>query len=60
MSKTYRFPRPNGDVLVVIEDPNDPTRSTTHFEDANGDVIPDRNICTDIMDAFERGEIKKK
>lgn len=60
MSKTYRFPRPNGDVLVVTEDPNDSTRSTTHFEDANGEVIPGRNIATEIHNAFERGEISKK
>lgn len=60
MSKVFRFPRPNGDVLVVTQDPNDETRSTTHFEDADGNIIPGRNIVTEIEDAFNRGEIRKK
>lgn len=60
MSKVYRFPRPNGDVLVVTQDPNDPTRSTTHFEDATGAIIPGRNVVTEIEDAFTNGQISKK
>lgn len=59
MSKVYRFPRANGDVLVVTQDPNDPTRSTTHFEDANGVVIPGRNVITEIEDAYASGNLKK-
>lgn len=59
MSKVYRFPRANGDVLVVTQDPNDPTKSTTHFEDANGEVIPNRNIITEIEDAYASGNLKK-
>lgn len=59
MSKVYRFPRANGDVLVVTQDPNDSTRSTTHFEDANGEVIPNRNIITEIEDAYASGNLKK-
>ncbi len=59
MSKVFRFPRENGDVLVVTQSADDPTRSTTHFENANGEVIPDRNLVTDIVAAFERGEITK-
>lgn len=60
MSKVYRFPRPNGDVLVVTQNPDDPTRSTTHFEDANGIIIPGRNVVTEIEDAFANGQISKK
>lgn len=59
MSKVYRFPRANGDVLVVTQDPNDPTRSTTHFEDANGVVILGRNVITEIEDAYASGNLKK-
>lgn len=60
MSQVFRFPRANGDVLVVTQNPDDPTRSTTHFEDADGNIIPGRNIVTEIEDAFNRGEIQKK
>lgn len=60
MSKVYRFPRANGDVLVVTQDPDDETRSTTHFEDANGNLIPGRNLVTEIEDAFANGQISKK
>ena len=52
MSKVFRFLRPNGDVLVVTQRPDDPTRSTTHFENAKGEIIPGRNVITEIEEAF--------
>lgn len=51
MSKVFRFKHPDGKVLVVTQDPNDPTRSSTHFEDADGNRL-DRNLSTAIHDEF--------
>lgn len=53
MLKVYRFPHPDGKFLVVTEDPSDSTRSTTHMEDADGNVIPG-NISTVIADDFAK------
>jgi hypothetical protein len=50
--KVIQFPQPNGTVLVLTQDAQDPTRFTSRYEDG-------RTVSQFIRDSFAAGQIKK-